>query len=174
MNDSVIATESSSVHMCSRVYNMWVSVCSLVLILLGEGRDRGEREGEKVQVYSVAHIVYMYMCTSLINWLLCSCLSITVPVNETIWNAMSMNALNTSLHTQHLYTGTLCICYMLTYTSSDMVTHQCNHCVSYYWYCLHKSVFCSHCLCSLLNWSEKHMHTILKMWLFWIQMSYRD
>ena len=60
MNDSVIATESSSVHMCSRVYNMWVSVCSLVLILLGEGRDRGEREGEKVQVYSVAHIVYMY------------------------------------------------------------------------------------------------------------------
>lgn len=61
MNDSVIATESSSVHMRSRVYNMWVSVCSLVLILLGEGRDRGEREGEKVQVYSVAHIVYMYV-----------------------------------------------------------------------------------------------------------------
>ena len=61
MNDSIIATDSSSVHIRSRVYNMWVSVCILVFVLLGEGRDRGEREGVKVQVYSVAHIVYMYV-----------------------------------------------------------------------------------------------------------------
>lgn len=85
MNDSVIATESSSVHICSRVYNMWVSVCtcSLVLILLGEGRDRGEREGEKVQVYSVAHIVYVYVY--IINQLVALQLSLnSCTVNETI------------------------------------------------------------------------------------------
>lgn len=83
MNDSVIATDSSSVHICSRVYNIRVSVCILVLILLGEGRDRGEREGEKVQVYSVAHIVYVYVY--IINQLVALQLSLNnYTVNETI------------------------------------------------------------------------------------------